>query len=145
DSPDESRRRLIDENGAAALAGRLRAGKDVIRHGWIAEAAATQPERDVVGLAPHHGRVDAREKWSHRKILGHEEIVYGAVRAGDIAVKRDSGAQYDAAHLLSTTPRDCAHCASPYKARRRRRESARRCPGRRRRRSPLRRASSSPC
>src|SRR5439155_4524938 len=118
DLPDDSGGRLIDEDDAVVLAWRFGARKDVIRHGWIAELATTELESDIESLAAHHRGIDRGVKSGHRETLGHDEIVDSAVRTSNVAVKRDGGAQYDATHLLSTTRRDCARCASPYRARR---------------------------
>jgi len=85
--------RFVCEDDVVAFAGRLCFGKDVIFHGAAERAAHFQAV--VVSLAAKDTRVDGFEEGAHRIVLGHEEKIDGAVRAGDVAVEADAEAEDD--------------------------------------------------
>lgn len=59
---------------------------------------ATHLHRCFIRFAAHQSGIDGLEERGHGVVLGHEEEIDGAIRAGDVAVKADSKAEYDFAH-----------------------------------------------
>jgi hypothetical protein len=89
---------FVDEGDPGALAGRLGLREDVALHFCVAEAASAHLESIIVGLATHDHRVDGGEERAHGIVLGHEEKIDRAIRAGNVAVEADAEAEDDLAH-----------------------------------------------
>jgi len=64
----------------------------------VAERTASHFARFVVGLAAHNDGVNGFEEIGHRIVFGHEQEVYGTVRASNVAIKTDAEAQNNFAH-----------------------------------------------
>src|SRR5713101_8559315 len=89
---DEIFRGLVDKGDAAALAGRLGMGENVVLHLRVAKSATAHLEGDVVRFAPHDGGINSGEERAHRIVLGHEQEIDRSIGAGDVAVKADAEA-----------------------------------------------------